>query len=45
VLGACQLANELLPYALAAHARMLRLFPEYRDAACKLPLWAPPFTP
>jgi hypothetical protein len=46
VLGASpQLANELLPYALAAHARMVRLFPEYRDATCKLPLWALPFTP
>ena len=45
-LGAsADLANELLPYALAAHARMVTLFPEYRDRACKLPLWKPPFTP
>jgi hypothetical protein len=40
-----ELANELLPYALAAHARMVRLFPEYNDPTCKLPLWALPFTP
>jgi hypothetical protein len=40
-----ELANDLLPYALAAHARMVRLFPEYADPACRLPLWAPPFTP
>lgn len=46
VLGASpELATVLLPYALAAHARMVRLFPEYRDPVCKLPLWAPPFTP
>ncbi len=46
LLGASpELANELLPFALAAHARMVRLFPEYRARACKLPLWVPPFTP
>jgi hypothetical protein len=46
LLGASpELANELLPYALAAHARMKRLYPEYRDDKCKLPLWVPPFTP
>jgi hypothetical protein len=39
------LANELLPYALAAHGRMVSLFPEYRDPGCKLPLWALPMTP
>jgi hypothetical protein len=45
-LGAsAELANELLPYALSAHARMVTLFPEYRDRRCKLPLWKPPFTP
>jgi hypothetical protein len=43
--GSPALANELLPYALAAHARMVKLFPEYHDPACRLPLWAPPFTP
>ena len=43
LLGASpELANELLPYALAAHARMGRL---YRDDNCKVPLWAPPFSP
>ena len=46
LLGAsAEQANELLPFALAAHARMVRLFPEYRDGTCKLPLWDPPFTP
>jgi hypothetical protein len=40
-----QLANDLLPYALAAHARMVRLFPNYRDRKCRLPLWAPPMSP
>jgi hypothetical protein len=46
LLGATrELANELLPYALSAHARMGRLFPEYRDPSCQLPLWTPPFTP
>ena len=32
------------PYALAAHDRMVRLYPEYRDKACKLPLWKLPMT-
>jgi hypothetical protein len=46
LLGASpELANELLPHALAAHARMERLYPEYRDDKCKVPLWAPPFVP
>lgn len=46
LLGATrELANDLLPYALSAHARMSRLFPEYRDPSCRLPLWAPPLTP
>lgn len=40
-----ELANDLLPYALAAHARMVTLFPEYRDRRCKLPLWILPITP
>jgi hypothetical protein len=43
--GSPELANELLPYALAAHARMVSLFPEYNDRRCRMPLWVPPFTP
>jgi hypothetical protein len=39
------IANDLLPYALAAHARMLKLFPEYRARKCRLPLWNLPMTP
>jgi hypothetical protein len=38
-------ANDSLPYALAAHARMLKLFPEYRARKCRLPLWNLPMTP
>lgn len=46
LLGASpELANDLLPYALAAHARMLKLVPEYRTRKCKLPLWRLPMTP
>jgi hypothetical protein len=46
LLGASpQLANDLLPYALAAHERMGRLFPEYREPGCKLPVWKPPLDP
>jgi len=46
LLGASsELANDLLPYALAAHERMVRLFPEYLDRGCKLPLWALPMSP
>lgn len=46
LLGASpELANDLLPFALAAHARMVTLFPEYRDPRCKLPLWTLPMTP
>jgi hypothetical protein len=46
LLGASrELANDLLPYALAAHARMVTLFPEYYDATCRLPLWGLPMTP
>jgi hypothetical protein len=46
LLGASpELANDLLSYALAAHARMVRLYPEYYDRTCKLPLWAAPFSP
>jgi len=39
-----QLANDLLPYALAAHQRMVT-FSNYRDRSCKLPLWALPMSP
>jgi hypothetical protein len=46
LLGASpELANDLLPFALAAHARMVRLFPEYRDRRCRPPLWTLPMTP
>jgi hypothetical protein len=38
-------ANDLLPYALAVHARMGRLFPEYLEPGCTLPTWKPPLTP
>jgi hypothetical protein len=40
-----QLANDLLPYALAAHARMVTLFPNYRARHCRLPLWALQMSP
>ena len=40
-----ELANDLLPYALAAHARMVTLFPNYRARHCTLPLWALPLSP
>jgi hypothetical protein len=46
MLGASpELANDLLPYALAARERMVRLYPNYRDPRCKLPLWALPMKP
>ena len=46
LLGASpELANDLLPFGLAAHARMGRLFPEYQDRRCKLPLWMLPMVP
>lgn len=46
LLGASpELANELLPYGLAAHDRMVRLFPNYRARSCKLPLWTLPMQP
>jgi hypothetical protein len=46
LLGAsADLTNDLLPYALAAHDRMVRLYPNYRDRACKLPLWTLPMQP
>src|SRR5262249_39934706 len=46
LLGASpELANDLLPYGLAAHDRMVRLYPNYRARTCKLPLWTLPFSP
>ena len=46
LLGASpELANELLPFALAAHQRMVTLFRGYGDRGCKLPLWRLPMTP
>lgn len=46
LLGAsAEVANELLPYALAAHQRMVTLFPNYRAPTCRLPLWALPMSP
>jgi hypothetical protein len=46
LLGASpELANDLLPYGLAAHDRMVRLYPNYRNRACKLPLWTLPMQP
>ncbi|HET9674847.1 MAG TPA: hypothetical protein VFP31_08535 [Gaiellaceae bacterium] len=46
LLGAStEVANDLLPYALAAHQRMVTLFPNYRDPSCKLPLWRMPISP
>jgi hypothetical protein len=46
LLGASpELANNLLPYGLAAHDRMVRVYPNYRDRACKLPLWKLPMQP
>ena len=46
LLGAShELANELLPFALAGHQRVITLFREYRDPGCKLQLWRLPVTP
>lgn len=46
LLGASpELANDLLPYGLAAHDRMVRLYPNYVDRTCKRPLWVLPFSP
>jgi hypothetical protein len=39
------LANDLLPYGLAAHSRMVRLYPNYAERKCKLPLWMLPIQP
>jgi hypothetical protein len=40
-----ELANELLPIALAAHWRMVTLYPVYRPRRCRLPVWKPPLSP
>lgn len=46
LLGASpELADDLLPYALAAHDRMVTLYPNYHDRACKLPVWTLPIQP
>jgi hypothetical protein len=46
LLGASpELANDLLPYGLAAHDRMVHLYTSYRNRACKLPLWTLPMQP
>jgi hypothetical protein len=46
LLGASpDVANALLPFALAAHQRMITLFPTYRAQHCGLPLWALPMKP
>ena len=46
LLGASpELANDLLPSALAAHEWMVRQYPNYRDPGCKPPEWAFPMPP
>jgi ribosomal protein L39E len=35
-------ANNLYPYALAWHLRLLQLLPWHRDPACLIPPWIPP---
>jgi hypothetical protein len=35
-------AYNLYAYALALHAYKISVFPQYRDRACRLPLWTPP---
>ena len=35
-------AEELYAFALALHARQVKLFPQYGDHSCKLPPWNPP---
>jgi hypothetical protein len=37
-------AEDLYPYALALHDYKVRIFPQYRDANCVIPPWAPPLT-
>jgi hypothetical protein len=38
-------AYELYAYAIALHAYKVRIFPAYRDRACRLAAWAPPQSP
>jgi hypothetical protein len=38
-------AYELYAYAIALHAYKVRIFPEYRDRACRLAAWVPPLSP
>jgi hypothetical protein len=38
-------AYELYAYAIALHAYKVRIFPAYRDRACRLAAWAPPLSP
>jgi hypothetical protein len=40
-----ELANDLVPYALSAHLRMVTLFPIYHARNCTLPLWSLPMSP
>jgi hypothetical protein len=40
-----EVANELLPYALALHIRTVELFPLYAAPGCRLPVWRPPEGP
>jgi hypothetical protein len=35
-------AYELYAYAIALHLYKVKLFPEYRDRACRYAMWAPP---
>jgi hypothetical protein len=35
-------AYELYAYAIALHLYKVKLFPEYRDPACRFAMWAPP---
>lgn len=40
--GSDAVANDLLPFALALHLRTVQVFPLYRSATCRLPVWRPP---
>jgi hypothetical protein len=35
-------AHSLYAFALALHAYKVSVFPQYRDRACRLPVWTPP---
>jgi hypothetical protein len=46
LLGASrEVANDLLPFALSAHAWLVERFPVYRLRNCKLPVWELPLSP